>query len=82
MTLPDDAPAKNAGTDDWAAYAKERGVEVPEGSTRSAIIEAVEAAEDSGAVNTGATWPPVLETKEPAPTKKKRRRKGGAYFSV
>lgn len=81
MTLPEDAPAKNAGTDDWAAYARKAEIDVPEGASRTAIIEAVEAAHETGAVNTGATWPPVLETKEPAPTKKKRR-KGGAYFSV
>lgn len=80
MTLPDDAPAKNAGTDDWAAYARKAEIDVPEGASRTAIIEAVEAAHETGAVNTGATWPPTLETKDEAPPQKRRRR--GAYFSV
>ena len=38
-------PAANAGADKWAAYATAKGLAVPDGSDKAAVVALVEAAE-------------------------------------
>jgi len=42
MSLPDNAPAKNAGTEDWQAYAGSLGIEGADEMSRNEAIDAVE----------------------------------------
>ena len=65
MTLPDNAPARNASTEDWQEYAADLGIEDAEDLTRSEAIEAVEKA--LATPEEATDWDdagPVLETKK------------------
>lgn len=83
MTLPEDAPARNAKTEVWRTYAMRFGFVAPEDMGRDEIIENVEKlAPDfetpAAPAGTGTTsfegGEPVLE--------KKGRPNRGAYFDV
>lgn len=77
MTLPDNAPARNASTEEWQAYASDLGIEGTEDMTRTEAIEAVEkvtATPEEAAAQDWDEGGPKLETKD--------GRKGGAYFDI
>lgn len=76
MTLPDNAPARNASTEEWQAYASDLGIEGTEDMTRTEAIEAVERVTATPTEAAAQDWDdagPKLETKG---------RDRGAYFDI